>query len=67
MTVGSNEISNTQCEKLLGVKIENNLSFNEYVSDLCNKASRKLNALTRIASFISLDKRKVLMKVFIHR
>ena len=50
-------IGNSQCEKLLGVKIDVNLNFNKDISDLCKKASRKISALARIAPFMSIEKR----------
>ena len=31
-------IGNSECEKLLGVKIDVNLNFNEHISDLCKKS-----------------------------
>ena len=37
-------IDNSDCEKPLGVKIEVNLSFNNRMSDLLNKVSRKISA-----------------------
>ena len=39
-------VSSSKYEKLLGVKIDHELNFNEHVSSLCNKASQKLNALS---------------------
>ena len=51
--------------KLLGVKINNKLDFNEHVSNLCKKASQKLHALTRIAPYMTSDKLRILMKAFI--
>ena len=38
--------------KLLGVLIDDNLSFNEHVSKLCIKAARQTNALRRIVKYI---------------
>ena len=35
-------IYNSNCEKLLGVKIDNKLSFEDHITDLCTKASQKL-------------------------
>ena len=64
MKVCDYTIGNSQCEKLLGVKIDVNLNFNEYISDLCKKASRKISALARIAPFMSIEKRKVVMNAF---
>ena len=64
MKVCDYTIGNSQCEKLLGVKIDVNLNFNEHISDLCKKASRKISALARIAPFMSIEKRKVVMNGF---
>ena len=57
-------IGNKECEKLLGVKIDVNLNFNEHISDLCKKASRKISALARVAPFMSIEKRKVVINAF---
>ena len=38
-------IENSDCEKLLGVKIDNKLTFDYHVSDMCKKANRKINTL----------------------
>ena len=51
--------------KLLGVIIDNNLKFNEHVSNLCKKASQKLHALARISNYMCQDKLRILMKAFI--
>ena len=41
-----------------------NHSFENHVSSICNKASQKLHALTRIVSYMNFSKRKALMKTF---
>ena len=64
MKVYDYKIGNSQCEKLLDVKIDVNLNFNEHISDLCKKAGRKISALARIAPFMSIEKRKVVMNAF---
>ena len=64
MKVCDYTIGNSQYEKLLGVKIDVNLNFNEHISDLCKKASRKISALARIAPFMSIEKRKVVINAF---
>ena len=61
--VGDYTIDNSECEKLLGVKIDVNLNFNDHISDLCKKASRKISALARVTPFMGLSKRKLLMNV----
>ena len=42
VSVGSNKILESCSQKLLGVNIDNNLSFNDHVSIICKKAGRKL-------------------------
>ena len=49
------------CQKLLGVKQDWKLKFDDHISDLCKKVSRKLNVLARIVPFIGLLKRRILM------
>ena len=36
-------------KKLLAIKIENKLTFEEHVEGLCKKASQKISALARIS------------------
>ena len=50
------EIANTKREKLLGVHLDSGLSFDYHISKICNKASRKVFALARVASGMSLSK-----------
>ena len=45
--------------------IDSELSFDQHISSICSKASKKLYALGRIASFMSFNKRRTLMKAFI--
>lgn len=51
--------------KLLGIKIDNNLNFNEHVSSLCKKANLKLHALSRVSHIMNKDKLRLLLKAFI--
>ena len=62
--VGKFLIKSNTCEKLLGVKIDNNLNFDTYVKGLCKKADNLLRALARPTSYISLEKKKLLMNSF---
>ena len=50
--------------EFLGVKIDNNLRFDEHVSSICLKANRKLSALTRETKFVPFKKRYILFKAF---
>ena len=60
------EIQNSTCEKLLGIKIDNKLSFDEHITDLCCKATQKLHALIRVARFMTLHQKRIIMKAFIN-
>ena len=48
MKLDNIEIENSNCERLLGVKIDSKLNFKEHLDQIIKKASRKVNALTRI-------------------
>ena len=63
---GQYNISNSNSKKLLGIIIDNKLTFNEHVSNLCKKASQKLHALARISNYMNIPKRRVIMKAFIN-
>ena len=44
---------------------DSELSFDQHVSSICRKASKKLHAQGRIATFMSFKKRRTLMKAII--
>ena len=46
------DITNSKSEKLLGVKFDHKLSFHDHISELSKKASRKIQALSRVGSYI---------------
>ena len=62
--LGDYATDNSECEKLLGVKIDVNLNFNNHISDLYKKASRKISALARVTLLTGLSKRNLLMSTF---
>ena len=63
--IGNETVNNCKCENLLGVKIDHELNFNEHVSSLSKKASKKLNALSRIASCMTFEQRRLILNSFI--
>ena len=63
--IGNKTVSNSKYEKLLGVKVDNELNFNEHISSLCKKANQKLNVLSRIASCMTFDQRRLILNSFI--
>ena len=56
------EYSNSQ--KLLGVTIDRKLNFNKHVTNLYDKASKKIQALDIILSYIPETQKRVLMNVY---
>ena len=59
------QITCSTAETQLGITIDSELNFENNLSAICNKVSRKINALGRIANYISLEKRRFMMETFI--
>ena len=57
-------ISN-KCEKLLGIHIDNKLTFEPHVRSLCKRDGQKLNDFARIAFSLKFDQTKLLLNAFI--
>ena len=64
MHIGPFEIKNINCEKLLAIKVDSTLNFNEHLDGIIQKASRKIIALSRITPFMNMSKRLALMNSF---
>ena len=65
INIGEIAIPNSKCEKLLGIHIDNKLTFQPHVRSLCQSASQKLNAFARIVYSLKFDQRKLLFNGFI--
>ena len=63
--IGSCKIWESNDQKRLGFNIDHNSKFSHYILKQCKKAGRELSALTRICKFVSVERRRVLMKSFI--
>ena len=50
-------INNSKCEKLLGIKIDSKLSFDDHIENMCKNAGAKLNALTRVTQYMNTEKK----------
>ena len=64
MYIGAFETKNTNCKKLLGIKVDR-LNFNEHLDGRIKKTSRKINALSRITTqFMNISKRRILVNSY---
>ena len=64
--IGESLVVETHLVKLLGVQIDSKLKFETHIETMCKKASQKLNALSRLVSFIPFHKRKILMQAYFY-
>ena len=64
MNASGFKIKNSECEKLLGIKVDCGLKFENYLSGVIKKASNKINTLSRVTPFMNLSKKKMLMNYF---
>ena len=51
--------------KLLGLQVDKNINFEEYIKIVLNEANKKLFALIRISKFVTQEKIKMLSQAFI--
>ena len=58
-------MTSSTAETLLGITIDSELNFENHLSAICNKVSRKINALVWIVNYMPLEKRRVVIKTFI--
>jgi len=62
--VGNKQIIEKHRVKLLGISIDSDLNFEHHMKNICSKASKKLNALSRQCKFLPFYRRKMLMNAF---
>ena len=64
LRVSEYDIKNSECEKLLGAKFDNKLTFENHIADICRKASTKIYVLARTAPYMDLSKRRMVLNAF---
>ena len=52
--------------RLLGITIDQTLTFKNHITDLCKSASKKLKALQRIHKYLTVEQTKMLKNAFIY-
>jgi len=58
-------VKSVSCVRLLGVKIDNRLCFDDNASSICSKVSVQISALRRIVNFLSLENHISIYNAFI--
>ena len=62
--IDNTSIKCSSSRKLLGVLIDNKITFNNHVSKLCKEASNKLHVLARISEYMAKEKLRTIMNTF---
>ena len=65
IVVNGNQLNNVENEKLLGVHIDNNLTFNKHVDAVCGNITSKVALLNRIKQFLPLHAKKLYFNAYI--
>ena len=65
ISVRNETISACMNQKLLGIRFNSNICFDDHVASLCKKALQKLGAVTRVAQYMNLAQCRSIMKVFV--
>ena len=64
LNISNQTINSENFIKLLGIEIDNTLSFNKHISTLCKKASNQLNAIGRIQKYMGYKEKEVHLNSF---
>ena len=58
------QITNSKCEKLLGIKIDHKLTFDAHIDEICKKTGQKINALSMVIPYMNITKQCTLLHTF---
>ena len=65
LCINDTKITFQECVILLGIKIDDKLSFHKHVTDLCKKAARQLNVLCRMNHLLDKKTKMVIYRTYI--
>ena len=66
LNINQEVINSENSVKLLGVEIDNKLSFEKHISTLVKKSSNQLNAISRIQTFMGFKEKESLLNNFVY-
>ena len=55
-------LENSKEEVILGITIDNKLTFDSHIKSMCQKVGQKLSKLSRISPYLETDKKELLFK-----
>ena len=65
LVIQGKQIQSENAVRLLGVKIDHRLTFDDHIFDLCRKAAAQLNALERLRGYMEFKAKEILVQSFI--
>ena len=65
LMIQGKQIQSENAVRLLGVKIDHRLTFDEHISNLCRKAAAQLNALKRLEGYMEFKAKETLVQSFV--
>ena len=60
--IDNNYIEFEKEQMLLGITIDSKLTFENHINNICKRASQKLDALARVAPYMNIQKRRIIIK-----
>ena len=64
ITVDNQQIKVVSSVKLLDSQLDDKLSFNLHISNICKSAANQLNALIRLKKFMNFEEKEILMNSY---
>ena len=65
INLNGTKLASSSYEKLLGILIDRDLSFDKHIKSLCRKAGQKLNALARVSNYLTHNQNRLLLNSII--
>ena len=65
LTINSEQLQHSACEKLLGIKIDSNLNWKNQIDQVCSKISSKIYLLSKIKKYLNLESRQLFYSGYI--
>ena len=66
LNIDSNQVTSERSVKLLGIDIDNKLSFDRHLFQPCKKANNQLNAISRLHRYLGFKEKEVLINSFVY-